>query len=249
MQTSNESYKIELANIYSGPLDLLLYLVKKNEIAIHEISISRVTEQYLQYIELLQKLDVNIASEFLVMAATLMHVKSRSLLPPSEDVENEEDEDDPKFELIQQLLEYKKYKDLAAKLGEKEEEASKKFSRPKIDFFKEDKNDIALEIGDVSVWDLLDKFSNLMKETLMDEPSVIKDEDKPVSRYMDELMDKVDNSPSICFHDLFVDLRTKMAMIGFFLALLELVRMKKLKVYQESVFNEIKISKHLEEIA
>ncbi|MGR3177960.1 MAG: segregation and condensation protein A [Candidatus Anammoxibacter sp.] len=249
MTTTSDSYKIELTNIYSGPLDLLLYLVKKDEIAIHEISIARVTEQYLQYIELLQILDVNIASEFLVMAATLMHVKSRSLLPPSEDVENEDDEDDPKFELIQQLLEYKKYKDLAVKLGEKEDEASKKFSRPKIDLFKNEKNDIALELGEVSVWDLLDKFSNLMKQTLLSEPSVIKDDDKPVSRYMDELMGKVGNSSSICFHDLFVDLRTKMAMIGFFLALLELVRMKKLKVYQESDFNEIKISKHLEEVA
>ncbi|MGR3219956.1 MAG: segregation and condensation protein A [Candidatus Anammoxibacter sp.] len=248
MTTTTDCYKIDLANIYSGPLDLLLYLVKKDEIAIHEISISRVTEQYLQYIELLQILDVNVASEFLVMAASLMYTKSRSLLPLSTDAKNEEDEDDPKFELIQQLLEYKKYKDLAAKLGEKEDITSKKFSRPKIDYFKEDKNEVDLELGDISVWDLLDKFSKLMKDTLLNEPTLITDEDKPISKYMDELMGKVGSSASICFHDLFADLKTKMAMIGFFLALLELVRMRKLKVRQDSGFSEIKILKHLESI-
>ena len=109
MNLNNNDYKVELTNIYSGPLDLLLYLVKKEEIAIHEIAISRITEQYLHYIEVLQLLDVNIASDFLLMAATLMHIKSHSLLPANEEMECE-DEDDPRFELIKQLLEYKNTK-------------------------------------------------------------------------------------------------------------------------------------------
>lgn len=246
METIKDDYKVELTDIYSGPLDLLLYLVKKDEIAIHEISITRITEQYSQYVELLQMLDVNIASEFLVMAATLMYIKSHSLLPSIKDIETD-DEDDPRFELIKQLLEYKRYKDMALELEKKRGEEAKRFSRPATVFSKENEDETALELSDISVWDLFDKFSNLIKQTLMNEPSLIKDDDKPISKYMDELMIKINNSASIYFHNLFVNLRSRMAMIGFFLALLELVRLKKVKVWQEASFDRIRISRHNDE--
>lgn len=248
MEITKDDYKVNLTDIYSGPLDLLLYLVKKDEITIHEISIAKITEQYLEYIELLQMLDVNIASEFLVMAATLMYIKSHSLLPATEILEDD-DEDDPRFELIQQLLEYKKYKDLALALNNKRDEVSKRFTRPKINFVKENEDDLTLELGNVSIWDLLDKFSNLMKQTLLDEPSLIKDDDKPVSKYMDELMVKIQDSSSIYFHDLFNNIQNRMAMLGYFLALLELVRLKKLRVQQEATFDRIKISNNLEPVS
>ena len=245
MEITKDGYKVDLTDIYSGPLDLLLYLVKKDEITIHEISISKITEQYLEYIELLQMLDVNIAAEFLVMAATLMHIKSHSLLPTTETLEDD-DENDPQFELIQQLLEYKKYKDLALALNDKRDEVSKKFARPKINFVNENEDDLTLDLGNVSIWDLLEKFSNLMKQTLLDEPSLIKDDDKPVSKYMDELIFKIQNTSNIYFHDLFNNAQSRMAMLGYFLALLELVRLKKLKVQQEATFDRIKISNNLE---
>ncbi len=242
MEIINDSYKVELKDIFSGPLDLLLYLVKKEEIEIHEISISKIAEQYMHYIELLKMLDVNIAADFLVTAATLMHIKSHSLLPVTEGLEVDEEED-PRFELIKQLLEYKRYKDLALKLGEKGDEASKKYSRPKIDLTKMSADEPALDLNEVSVWDLFEKFSNLMKETLQEKHTFISDEDKPISEYMDDLLQKFGNETTTYFHSLFAGLKSKTTMIGLFLALLELVRQKKLKVEQDTRYEEIKITK------
>ncbi len=243
----NNNYKVELTNIYSGPLDLLLYLVKKEEIAIHEIAISRITEQYLRYIEVLQMLDVNIASDFLLMAATLMQIKSHALLPVNEDMEYDE-EDDPKFELIRQLLEYKRYKDLASQLDEKRKETAKKAPRPKVAIFVDEKeDDIILELNDVTVWDLVNKFSDMIKQTLLNEPTLIKDDNKPISAYMDDLMVKIDNLPFVYFHNLFEGMDNRIAAISFFLALLELIRLNRLKVQQESTFDKIRISKYLKD--
>jgi len=243
----NNNYKVELTNIYSGPLDLLLYLVKKEEIAIHEIAISRITEQYLHYIEVLQMLDVNIASDFLLMAATLMQIKSHALLPVNEDMECD-DEDDPKFELIRQLLEYKRYKDLASQLDEKRKETAKKTPRPKVAIFIDQKeDDIILELNDLTVWDLVNKFSDMIKQTLLNEPTLIKDDNKPISAYMDDLMVKIDNVPFVYFHNLFEGMNNKVAAISFFLALLELIRLNRLKVQQDSTFDKIRISKYLKD--
>ncbi len=244
MENSN-SYKVDLQNIYSGPMDLLLYQLKKDEVEIQKVSITRITAQYLQYLEILQFLDVNVASDFLVTAATLMYIKAQSLLPVEENDEIE-DEDDPKFELIAQLLEYKRYKDLAIKLGEKGDEASKRYARPKIDFDRKDENEVELELEDMSVWDLFDKFSNLMKETFTSKYSVIKDDDKPISKYMEELMVKFENTQYLYFHNLFAGVKNKIAMIGFFLALLELARVKRVKIEQDAIFDRIKISKKIE---
>lgn len=244
METNNKGYKVELKNIYSGPLDLLLYLIKKDEVAIHEIAISRITEQYIQYLEILQCLDVNIASEFLVTAATLMQIKAKSLLP-ADDTDDDLEEDDPQFELIKQLLEYKKYKDLAAKLGEQGETTSKCFARPKINYNIDTDEEVELDISDLSVWDLFDKFSRLMKQTLTAQPSVIKDDDKPISKYMEELMLRFENTQQLFFHNLFVGITNKITMIGFFLALLELARVKRVKIEQDMIFDEIKISKNM----
>ena len=247
MKLNNNDYKVELTNIYSGPLDLLLYLVKKEEIAIHEIAISRITEQYLHYIEVLQMLDVNIASDFLLMAATLMHIKSHSLLPANEEMECD-DEDDPKFELIRQLLEYKRYKDLASQLSEKRLETAKKAPRPKIDIPIDEKDDdLILELNDVTVWDLVNKFSDMIKQTLLNEPTLIKDDNKPISAYMDDLMVRIDDVPFVYFHNLFEGANNRTAAISFFLALLELIRLNRLKIQQETAFDNIRISKYLTE--
>ncbi len=245
MEINQNAYKVELSDIYSGPLDLLLYLIKKEEVAIHEVSISRITAQYIEYLEILKWLDVNIASEFLVTAATLMHIKAKSLLPIEEDDELD-DEDDPQFELIKQLLEYKRYKDLSQKLGENGEDFSKRFPRPKINYDSNKDDDVELELNDISVWDLFEKFSNLMKETYAEEPRLIKDDDKPISKYMDELMIRFSNSQTLFFHTLFTGIKDKITMIGFFLALLELARVKRVKIEQDKTFDRIKISKNMD---
>src|SRR3989338_9239973 len=122
------SYRVKL-EIFEGPLDLLLYLIKKEELEIHDIPIAKITEQYLEYLELMKILDLNIAGEFLVMAATLMHIKSRMLLPPEAIAPEEEEEEDPRAELIRKLLEYKKFKEAAGQLSVMEREQSKVFVR------------------------------------------------------------------------------------------------------------------------
>lgn len=238
----HDNYKVELSNIFSGPMDLLLYLVKKEEVAIYEISIARITCQYMQHLELLQLLDVNLSSEFLVIAATLMQIKSRSLLPVSENIE-EDEEDDPKFELIKHLLEYKKYKDMSLKLEDKGDEIGKRFSRPKINLNKNYNNDLEFELTDIGVWDLYEKFFNLMKQTLSEKLSIIKDDDKSVAEYMKELITRVNNETNIYFDDLFTGLNNKWMMLGFFLALLELARLKKIRFEQDISFERIKICK------
>lgn len=235
-----QDYKVEL-NIYSGPLDLLLYLIKKNEVEIYDIPIARITEQYLQYIDILRILDINITSEFLVIAATLMQIKSHSLLP----VETaDEDEDDPKFELIKQLLEYKRFKEKAFVLEEKAKDAAKRFPRSRHDI-EAGRDGIELELSDITLWDLLGKFSNLMKQTSGDKPSLISDNDRPISEYMDELMNRVNEASRIYFNDLFADLNDRIRIIGLFLAILELVRLKKITVEQDINFDVIKIRRNL----
>lgn len=236
-----QDYKVEL-NIYSGPLDLLLYLIKKNEVRIYDIPIARITEQYLQYIDLLRILNINITSEFLVIAATLMQIKSHSLLPIDKD---NEEEDDPKFELIKQLLEYKRFKEMAFVLEKKAEDAGKRFSRPKQYIEEGSDGPIELELSDINLWDLLEKFSNLIKQTLGDKPSLISDNDRPISEYMDELMNRVKDASRIYFNDLLTDLNDRIRIVGLFLAVLELVRLKKITVEQDINFDVIKIRRNL----
>ena len=127
-------------------------------------------------------------------------------------------------------------------------ETAKKAPRPKIDIFIDEKDDdVILELNDVTVWDLVNKFSDMIKQTLLNEPTLIKDDNKPISAYMDDLMVKIDNVPFVYFHNLFEGVENKSAAISFFLALLELIRLNRLKVQQEAIFDKIRISKYLKE--
>lgn len=238
---SNE-YKVEL-DMYNGPVDLLLYLVRKEEVDIYDIPIARITDQYLKYVETLQVLDMNIIGDFLVMAATLMYIKSYTLLPQQGPQGDEEEIEDPRMSLVKQLLEYKRYKESSFSLSARAEEQEKKYARVhrEIPFeLTDDEQEIPLE--GVKIWDLLQRFSQLMKQTLLNVTTSVVYDDTPIQEYMNEVLQRVHLHTSISFTNLFRGLMERSHIIGFFLALLELVRLNKVKVEQPVNYDDIQIS-------
>ena len=238
MQTE---YKIDL-DTYNGPLDLLLYLIRREEVDVYDIPIAKITDQYMAYLNELQSIDIGLAGDFLVMASTLMYVKSQTLLPRSE-VTDEEDVEDPRLELVKQLLEYKRYKEATTTMARLSEERSQRFSRPEerlIDDGKEE--DEKLNLDEVDVWKLAQFFSGFMKQTLGDVIEKIVYDDTPVHVYMDKVLHRLINDYSISLKELLYGSQGKEEIIGFFLALLELVRIKKIKLEQTRDFDEIQIT-------
>lgn len=235
-------YKVDL-DIYNGPLDLLLYLIRREEVNIYDIPIARITDQYLQYVEALQALDINIVGDFLVMAATLMYVKSYMLLPRTE-MKDEEEIEDPRASLVKQLLEYKQYKESTFVLAARAAEWEKKCTRARTEFFAEttDKKEEELPLEGVSIWDLSQRFSQLMKQTLLDVSTKVIYDDTPIQEYMNEVLEKVHLHTSLSFTNLFAGIRERRRIIGFFLALLELVRLNRIKIEQPADYADIQIS-------
>jgi segregation and condensation protein A len=239
------SYKIKL-EIFEGPLDLLLYLVKKDHLDIYNIPIAQVTEQYLRYLELMQLLDLNIAGEFLVMAATLMQIKSKMLLPAQEN-EAQEEETDPRAELVRQLLEYEKFKQVAEELKAKEAEQREVFKRPLSD---EVKNELTQKevYFEASLFDLISAFSKALQEIPKELfYEVIKDEftiEEKVHQILHSLLEK----NYICLSELFSNSQNKIEIIVTFLAILELIKMKEIVAVQKGVFEEIEITRNKENI-
>ena len=233
------TYKIKL-EVFEGPLDLLLYLIKKEELDIYDIPITRVTEQYLEYLNMMEMLDLDIAGEFLVMAATLMHIKSKMLLPPDpEGIETEEA--DPRAELIKRLLEYKAFKEAAEKFHFLEIERSKIFTRTGVEP-ERDENDLSLL--DVSLFDLISAFANVLKGLPQDTFHEVVRDEFTVAEKVHEIFHRLAKTPSIYFSDLFRQARSKIEAITTFLALLELVRLKEIVVRQESHFADIEIARN-----
>ena len=163
---TQEDYKVRL-EVFEGPLDLLLYLIKKDELEIHDIPIETITTQYVQYLELMQMLDLNVAGEFLVMAATLMMIKSRMLLPAEERPELEAEEEDPRWDLVRQLVEYKKFKDAALHLEALELRREDIFGRDGAEAVLGQEPDVALH--DVGLFDLISAFSDALKKVKSEE--------------------------------------------------------------------------------
>lgn len=230
------SYKLKL-EFFEGPLDLLLYLVKKNHLNICDIPITEVTEQYLQYLELMRLLDLDIAGEFLVMASTLLHIKSKMLLP-QDAAEVPEEEDDPRADLINQLLEYQKFKEAARQLRAMEDARREVFTRD-----SEAGNELAS--GEVyfeaSLFDLITAF----KKALQDVPKdvfyeVIKDE-YTVEQKIHDILHFLLNSRVISLMDLFSKARNKIEIVAYFLATLELIRLKEVTIRQKGLFGEIEV--------
>ena len=218
-------YRVNL-DIFAGPLDLLLYLVRKEEVDIYDIPIAGITDQYLHYIEMLKTFDIDLAGDFLVMASTLMQIKSAMLLPKAEpDRLDAEDLADPRAELIRQLLEYKKFKDAANLLDTAADEQKERFARPAaiIDRLKPDAEP-EIDIEQISVWDLLEAFDSIMQATgSVVDMSHIKD-DTPIDLYQIEILDRLQVQNPMKFEQIFESKTSRFVMIGLFLALLELIR-------------------------
>ncbi len=236
-------YKVNL-DIYSGPLDLLLYLIEEAEVDIYDIPISRVTEQYLAYLEVLQSLDINLAGDFLVMASTLMEIKSRMLLPQSE-LPPEEAEEDPRLELVRQLIEYKRFKEAARELGAQAAERAKRFARVG-EIWESEPKDRPLD-KEVSLWDLIKAFGEILKQTTLQTTARVVYDDTPVEVYMEEILHRLRTSESVAFYDFFRDRADKARIIGVFLAMLELIKQRTIKAEQSQSFAEIHIKIRTEE--
>ena len=228
-------YRVSL-DIFAGPLDLLLYLVRKEEVDIYDISIAKITDQYIQYIEMLKSLDIDLAGDFLVMAATLMQIKSAMLLPKAEPEQLQADDlGDPRTELIRQLLEYKKYKDAANLLNDAVDKHKERFPRPDsiIESLDPD-TEPQIDIDHVSVWDLLEAFASLMQATGADRAIKHIKDDTPIDLYQIEILHRLQTEGPMSFERIFESKPNRFVMIGLFLALLELVREKLIWAKQSS---------------
>jgi segregation and condensation protein A len=233
-------YKIEL-EVFEGPLDLLLYLIKKEELDIYDIPIEKINKQYMDYLDLMRMLDLDVAGEFLVMAATLMMIKSRMLLPIEERPELDEDDEDPRWDLVKQLVEYKKFKDIASKLHVQELEQENIFDIGQ-DITILDDGDDGVELADVSLYDLISAFNNVLKRAKKEVVGDIFSDQFTVAQKIDELVSMLRKKRSVQFYSLFTEESTKHEIVCTFLALLELIKMRKITIYQESQFSDIMIS-------
>jgi len=236
----SQEYKVKL-EVFEGPLDLLLYLIKKDEVDIYDISLERITAQYLEFMEAFKVLDLELAGEFVVMAANLIYLKSRALLPASVQPPDEEaEEEDPRWDLIRQLVEYKKFKDAAAHLSQRELEQSNLFAR-----LPDSPEAAAPErpLGDVSVFDLINAFNNILKRiaTKSEDLREIFEENYTVSDKIDLIMKMTSSGVPLKFTELFASAASRAEVVVTFLALLELVRVKQLKCVQPEVFGEIEL--------
>ena len=241
-----EEYKIKL-DVFEGPLDLLLYLIRKEEVDIYDIPIERITGQYLQYLDVMRMMDLNIAGEFLVMSATLMMIKSRMLLPVEDrpDLE-EEDEDDPRWDLVRQLVEYKKFKDAAMHLERLELTRENVFARDGDGVQIEADPNLALH--DVSLFDLITAFSSALGNMPGEDLTEIFTEQYTVAQKIDELIERLTVEDSISVTALFRGMRSRQEVVCTFLAVLELIRLRQLRVRQREAFEEIVVER-VEDVA
>jgi segregation and condensation protein A len=234
----DNDYKVKL-DIFEGPLDLLLYLIKKDEIDIYDIPIERITRQYLEYLDAFKILDLDVAGDFVVMAANLIYIKSRSLLPKDQQPPDEQaEEDDPRWELVRQLIEYKKFKDAAAHLQIRELEREGLFPRTA------EKPETVAErpLGEVSIFDLINAFNTALKR--LDKPEDLREifeENFTVSDKIDLIMKMTSAGVPLRFSELLANVASRTEVVVTFLALLELVRLKQIRAQQSEAFGDIEL--------
>jgi segregation and condensation protein A len=242
-QSQNE-YKVEL-EVFEGPLDLLLYLIHKSEVDIYNIPIEKITSQYMEYLNVMRMLDLNIAGEFIVMAATLMMIKSRMLLPEDDRPDVEEEEEDPRWDLVRQLVEYKKFKDAATELLEKEIHQENVFELG-AHAIVEDPAEAGLVMEDISLFDLLNAFNEVLKRAKPEEIGESHAERFTVADKIDDILETLRKKKKIVFSSLFTSSASRHEVICTFLALLELIRLFQIKAQQDEQFGDIVIL-HTEE--
>jgi segregation and condensation protein A len=226
--------------LFEGPLDLLLYLIRREKIDIHDIPIAPITRQYMEYLDLMRELNLDVAGEFMLMAATLIHIKSKMLVPvePTE-AEGEEDYVDPREELVRRLLELQRYKDAAGLLHQQAQIRAAQWTRP--DTVLPTFDDAGEEMLEAGLYDLIAAFKELLERRKSLLAHEIETEGPSVEERMAELLAMIVEGQSLKFLELFASLETKAQMITTFLALLELVRLKQVRVYQRGMFGAIRV--------
>ena len=244
-EPSPDAYKVKLET-FEGPLDLLLHLIKKNEVNIYDIPISLITEQYLTYIELMQELNLDVAGEFLVMASTLIHVKSRTLLPrPDPSQEDAGLEEDPRETLVRRLLEHQKYKAAAELLHDRETLRSAQFMRPDASVAEAAGEEYEPEL-EVDLFTLIAAFKGVLERAGWRAPMVIPPEQISIEDRIDQLMNRLSETDACGFEDLFGDGDgSRPFMIVTFLALLEMIRLELIRVFQAGSFGAIRVYKRV----
>lgn len=223
------SYRVKL-EVFEGPLDLLLHLIKKEELDIYDIPVARITDEYLRYLDLLDSMNLDVAGEYLVMAATLTHIKSRMLLPPAED-ETEEPDEDPRADLVHQLVEYQRFREAAIALGERPVLARDVFRRDPV--VPERDQGEGIRLRDVTVADLLEAFREVMERALRESFHEIVHEDVSIDECVQVIVRRMEMDGPLRFRDLFAGLPSRRRLVATFLALLELVKRQMIHARQE----------------
>jgi len=236
-------YKVQF-EVFEGPLDLLLYLVKKEEVDIYEVNLTKIAREFIEYVDLMRELDLELAGEFVVMAATRVHRKSRELLPVDQQVidAEEEEEDDPRWELIRKLVEYKKFKDAADQLQEREAKQENVFPRLPV------KPDFVDEMPpprlQVSIFDLVNAVNAIIKRVeLRGGDSEIYDDEWTVADKITTIRHRMAERESWKFTEFFADAANKNEVVATFLAMLELIRLRHIEITQSEQFGEIEIAR------
>jgi segregation and condensation protein A len=235
-------YKVSLENFY-GPLDLLLHLVREHEVGIETISIARVADQYCQYLEMMQELDINLAAEFLLVAATLLSIKARALVP-REVAEEEEAEEDPSLDLIRKLVEYKRFKERARRLGLMAETRARRFARgvPRAAGRAEPAPPPDAEpLKELGLWNLVSMFARLTRQLRLDVALSILYADIPIERFMEMVLDRLRIKGAMRFTEL-AGRTDKLRVIGTFLAVLQLAKDQRIEIEQDEADGEIRVA-------
>ncbi len=232
-QEGSSSYSIKL-DVFEGPLDLLLFLIKRDKIDIYDIPIAHITRQYLEYIELMKELNLEIAGEFIVMAATLMRIKVRMLLPRTQDAEEEED---PREGLVAALLEYRKFKEAAQILKTKGEEQSRWFPRTDFSFLSELPEDEILV--EASLHDLIFAFKRVLDSHPQESFHTIDYPKVSIDERIEYVLNCLIQKDGVVFTELFSDTPIKLVMVVTFMAILELIRLQKIYIRQTRHFSDI----------
>jgi segregation and condensation protein A len=241
-ESSPDSHRVKLES-FEGPLDLLLHLIRKNEVNVYDIPIALVTEQYLAYIELMQELNLDVAGEFLVEAATLIHIKSRMLLPRPDPAQEGIDEEDPREALVRRLLEHQKYKAAAELLHDRETLRSAQYMRPDVSVAAAAADEYEPEL-EIDLFGLLNAFRGVLQRAKGRARMVLPPEHISIEGRMHQLLDRLSETEACGFEDLFSDGDgSRPFLIVTFLALLEMIRLKLVRVFQGGSFGAIRVYK------
>jgi segregation and condensation protein A len=233
-------YQVRIEN-FEGPLDLLLHLIKKNEINIYDIPVAMIAQQYLEYLEAMEVLNLNVAGDFLVMAATLLQIKSKMLLPVDETADEDEDGPDPREELVRRLLEYKAFKEAARQLDDQEKVWREIFWREQAPSVEEVEEDLPLE--NVSLFDLVDALKEVLERNPSSRLMEIVPDNLTVRERMNLILETLEGKDSVSFAALFEGSSHRMVVVVTFLALLELMRLRVARVFQAETFGPILVSR------